>query len=81
MTLNNTILNKKYKIEKINTKESIKKRLQDLGFIENTLIIPVYKSIFNDPVGYLIKGSIIAIRNNDSKNIIVKEWNDNNGIN
>ena len=44
---------------------------KDLGLIKNTLIKPLYKSPLNDPTAYLVRGSVIAIRNDDAKKIIV----------
>ena len=61
-----------YIIVKILLDENIKQRIYDLGLIENTIIKAVYKSPFNDPVAYLVRGAIIAIRNKDADNIIVR---------
>ena len=71
-TLDKVNLNKNYLIEKILLEEQFKKRLYDLGIIENTTIKALYKSPFNDPIAYEIRGTIIAIRNKDAKNIIVR---------
>ena len=74
--LNNAILNKVYYVKKINTKDNLKERLQDLGLTLNTEIKMLYKSPFNDPCSYLIKNSVIALRNSDAKNIIVGDKNE-----
>jgi len=58
-------------IKELNVKDDLKVRLLDLGFINNSKIKKLYKSPFNDPCAYLIMGSVIAIRNEDAKNIIV----------
>ena len=50
---------------------SIRRRLQDIGVIEGTCIECVLRSPGNDPVAYQIKGAVIALRNEDSKKIIV----------
>lgn len=71
MTLDNVPINKTVIINKINTNQNIKRRLLDLGLTNNTQITPLYKSPLNDPTSYLIKGSVIALRQNDTKNIIV----------
>lgn len=47
----------------------LKRRLLDLGVIKNTKIKPVFKSISGNPIAYEIRGSVIAIRNEDAKNI------------
>jgi len=72
ISLDKIELNIKYKIVEILLDEHIKKRIYDLGMIENTVIEAVYKSPFNDPVAYLVRNTIIAIRNNDAKKIIVR---------
>ena len=60
-------------LSELNSNKDIKRRLRDLGLIKNTLIKPIYKSPLNDPVAYLIRGSVIAIRNSDAKKIIVTQ--------
>ena len=56
-------------INKIYTKSTLRKRLQNIGLIEGTHIECVCKSPMGDPAAYLIRGAVIAIRNNDSKDI------------
>ena len=64
-------IGKKAKITSINCNYNIKRRLLDLGIIENSNIVPVFRSPFKDPTAYLIRGTIIALRNEDTKNILV----------
>ena len=59
-------------IKKINLDGSIKRRLLDIGLIEGTKVENVLESPFKDPVAYLIRGAVIAIRSEDSKNILVE---------
>ena len=59
-------------IKKINLEGSIKRRLLDIGLIEGTKVENVLVSPFKDPVGFLIRGAVIAIREDDSKNIMVE---------
>ena len=51
---------------------SIRRRLQDMGIIEGTKIKCLFASPFNDPVAYEVRGAVIALRCDDSKNIFVK---------
>ena len=51
----------------------IKRRLQDIGLVRGTVVKCVLKSPLGDPVAYLIKGALIAIRNEDSDKITVEE--------
>ena len=60
----------------INNSSLIKRRLQDLGIIKNSKIECVLNSPFNDPKAYLIKGCVIAIRNDDAKDILVELINE-----
>lgn len=64
-------IDKTAKILNINCNYSIRRRLYDLGIIENSLITPVYRSPFKDPTAYFIKGTLIALRNDDTSRIIV----------
>lgn len=50
---------------------TIRRRLQDLGMIEGTRISCVQKSPFGDPVAYVVRGAVIALRSEDAHNILV----------
>lgn len=50
---------------------SIRRRLQDIGLIEGTCVECVLKSPYGDPAAYLIRGAVIALRNEDTENILV----------
>ena len=58
-------------IKELNTNDNIKRRLLDLGLIKGTYIECVLESPFNDPLAYLIRSAVIAIRKEDSRNIEV----------
>lgn len=47
------------------------KRIQDLGLTVGTAVKCLFASPMNDPVAYLIRGGIIAIRNKDARDILV----------
>ena len=59
-------------IYRIMGEETIKRRLLDLGLIEGTNIKPVLVSPSGDPRAFEFRGSLIAIREEDSKNIKIK---------
>jgi ferrous iron transport protein A len=48
-----------------------RRRMLDLGVIDGTEIEPLYKSPSGNPVAYLIRGAVIALRRDVSANIIV----------
>ena len=49
------------------------RRMLDLGIIEGTHIIPLYKSPFGNPTAYSIRGGVFALREETAKNILVKK--------
>jgi len=51
---------------------AVRRRMLDLGLIEDTLVIPLHKSPSGDPVAYLIRGSVIALRSEDASKILVE---------
>lgn len=51
--------------------ENIKRRLLDIGLIEGTKISCVLKSPSGDPLAYLIRGAVIALRKEDTAKILV----------
>ena len=61
----------KAKVKILLTEGAIKRRMQDIGITEDTEIELALESPLKDPKGYIIKGSLIAIRNSDAEKIIV----------
>ena len=51
---------------------SMRRRLQDIGLIEGTEVLCLQKSPWGDPVAYLIRGDVIALRGEDSSKIILE---------
>ncbi len=51
---------------------SIRRRLLDIGLIENTIVECVGHSPCGDPGAYLIRGAVIAIRAEDAKKILIE---------
>ena len=49
----------------------MRRRLLDIGLIEGTDVACLQKSPAGDPVAYLIRGAVIAIRSEDSAKILV----------
>ena len=52
---------------------SIRRRLLDMGLIENTVVECVGKSPAGDPAAFLVRGAVIALRSEDSQNILIRE--------
>lgn len=60
-------------IEEILSSGSIRRRLLDLGFCEGTVLRCVQSSPAGDPIAYLVRGTVIALRKEDAANILVRE--------
>ncbi len=62
----------KAKVRTLYTKGSMRRRLLDIGLIDDTKVECVQKSPSGDPKAYLIRGAVIALRNSDARNIIIE---------
>lgn len=49
-----------------------RRRMLDLGLISDTVIEALQKSPSGDPVAYLIRGAVIALRSEEASKIIVE---------
>lgn len=59
-------------VKELAINSGIRRRLQDIGLIPGTSVECVNKSPLGDPVAYLIRGSVIALRFEDSSTIILR---------
>lgn len=59
------------KVKAILSSGSIRRRLLDIGLIEGTEVECIQISPGGDPVAYLIRGAVIALRSEDSAKIII----------
>ncbi len=50
---------------------SMTQRLMELGFVSGARIECVQKCRHGDPIAYGVKGAVIALRNDDSRRILV----------
>lgn len=57
----------------IEGEEEMKRRLLDLGFVSGTKVNCLHKSPFGDPMAFGVRGAVIALRSEDSKNIYIKQ--------
>lgn len=70
-TLSNLKKGEICKIKNIIAKDQIKQRLYDIGMIPGTAVKCLQKSMFGDPIAYLIRGTVIALRKQNSSKIFV----------
>ena len=59
-------------IKRVSPNCALYRRLLDLGLVPGTKISCVLKSPMGDPAAYFVRGTLIAIRCDDSKNIILQ---------
>ncbi len=71
MTLNNLKVGDSCIITKVKDSSKLKRRLLDVGFIPGTNINCVLSSPSKDSLAYDVRGTIIALRKIDSKDIEV----------
>ena len=60
------------RVKKINSRSEMKRRLLDLGLIENTEIECIGRSPSGEPTAFLIRGAVIAIRADDCADIFIE---------
>ncbi len=58
-------------VRRLSLEGDIRRRLQDIGLIEGTLVECLGKSPSGDPHAYLIRGAVIAIRAANGKQVLV----------
>ncbi|SFC68901.1 FeoA family protein [Clostridium uliginosum] len=71
MKLKDAKLSSTVKVINIDAQGDLRRRFFDLGIIEGTSIEVLYSSPFGDPTAYLIRGAVIAIREEDGEKIQV----------
>lgn len=74
LSLNDLKQGQKARVKKLISQGTIRRRLQDIGLIEGSEVECLQRSPLGDPTAYLIKGCVIALRSEDSKNVLVSEF-------
>lgn len=59
------------RIRAIKSESSLRRRLLDIGLVENTEVECIGKSPCGDPYAFLIRGAVIAIRKDDCSDILI----------
>lgn len=62
-------------VKELKSTGSMRRRLLDIGLVENTDVECIGRSPGGDPSAFLIRGAVIAIRSEDCRNIIVEAVN------
>ena len=58
-------------VSALRTTGSMRRRLFDMGLVENTDVECLGRSPGGDPSAFLIRGAVIAIRSEDCKDILI----------
>lgn len=67
-------IGKKARVSLLASDTATGRRILDLGVVKGTEIEPLYKSPSGNPVAYLIRGAVIALRSDISSKIMVSEY-------
>lgn len=59
-------------VRRLQNTGSIRRRLLDIGLVENTIVEYIGTGPFGDPCAFLIRGAVIALREEDAKKILIE---------
>lgn len=59
-------------VTSVRTNGAMRRRLMDMGLIEGTKVICLYRRPHNDPAAYFIRGTVIALRKTNADEISVR---------
>ncbi len=60
------------RITELTAHNNSRRRMLDLGFINNTVVEALRRSPSGDPTAYQIRGVVIALRSEEASNILVE---------
>lgn len=72
-TLNSLAVGERAQVLRLRTHGSMRRRLLDIGLTEGAAVECVGCSPSGDPCAYLIRGAVIAIRSEDSRDVIIEK--------
>ncbi|MBU5257375.1 MULTISPECIES: FeoA family protein [Tissierella] len=71
--LNSLSIGEKCKVKKLMSEGLTRRRLLDLGLIDNTIVEPLHQSPSGDPIAYFIRGAVIALRSDVASMVLVEK--------
>ncbi len=71
MSLNDIQPGQRAKVTGLRSADAMRRRLLDIGLINGTVVECLGRSPLGDPSAFLIRGAVIAIRSEDSRDIMV----------
>lgn len=60
------------RVRELTARDSVRRRMLDLGLISDTLVESLQKSPAGDPIAYQIRGAVIALRSEEASKILVE---------
>ncbi len=72
MQLSALAIGERGRVKSVNADGSIRRRLFDIGVIEGTEVMCLGRSPLGDPAAYLIRGAVIALREEDAGTILIE---------
>ncbi|MBN7773436.1 FeoA family protein [Clostridium aminobutyricum] len=60
------------KVKMLNSEGRERRRMMDLGLIQDTIVQSIRKSPAGDPTAYEIRGAVIALRSEEASKIFVE---------
>ena len=75
-TLSRLLPNESCNVVSINSHPEIRRRLLDMGLIPGTFVTCAFKSPLGDPSAYMIRGALVALRQEDADNILIFQKGD-----
>lgn len=71
-SLSEAPLGEKTTISQILCENEHKRRFLDFGITENTCVTPLFRSTRGGLTAYAVRGSVIALRKEDARHILIK---------
>jgi ferrous iron transport protein A len=72
ITLNALPIGKKGRVKILTSDGLVRRRMLDLGLVSDTVVEALQKSPSGDPVAYMIRGAVIALRSEEASKILVE---------
>ena len=69
--LTNLADGQKASIKSLSVSGTMRRRLQDIGLIEGAQVECLHRSPFGDPIAFVIRGAVIALRAADCSAILI----------
>ena len=66
-------LGEKSNVVHLNVIGLLRRRILDLGIVPGTVLTCIGKAAAGDPIAYLVRGAVIALRSEDASLIVVEQ--------